>query len=292
MLNLRNYADVIEEIEPGQTIRIDHTDCDAGEDTRQRLYLTRTHADDTIVVGYCHNCQQGGRYTDGSYQQYRNEKHGVVKQERKIEDNVTEPDTLVYKLVDWPIDAKAWALSRGISQVDADRYSIAYDSDSDRIYLPKQNNRDLEGYQLRAIHPWQRPKYLTASTLDAKPWTYLESDRTEATEYVVLVEDLVSGIHIIRACEDDPEHGNCPGVYVLHGVKIDPTLMYKIARDYAWATVWLDNDNAHVENQAKLMARTILMYGLENVRRVDGYHDPKNYEPGTIRTILDEVWDG
>src|SRR5210317_1255666 len=106
MLNLRPYVDEIECIEPGQTIRINHTDCDAGEDTRQRLYLTRTHADDTVVVGYCHNCQQGGKHSDTSYTKYRNEKHGVVNTIPTIKDNVIVPDSVVTKLVDWPTDAK------------------------------------------------------------------------------------------------------------------------------------------------------------------------------------------
>ena len=290
MLNLRPYLDEMDDIDPGQTIRINHTDCEAGEDTRQRLYLTRTHADATVVVGYCHNCQQGGKHSDKSWSAYRNEKHGVVNSTPTIRDNVSEPDGLVGKLVDWPTDAKAWALSRRITQEHADKYGIAYDPSSDRVYLPKYSEDALEGYQLRAIHPWQRPKYLTASTIDAKPYTYIPNTESEEN-WAIIVEDLVSAIHVHDAATE--AYSNKPGVYVLHGVKVDPMLMHKIANLYKWATIWLDNDNVHVIKQAELMERTIRLYSSDiTVRTIKEESDPKHYNEEQIAGILDEVWYG
>ena len=37
----------------GETVRINHADCEAGEDTRRRLYITMKP---DILLGYCHNC--------------------------------------------------------------------------------------------------------------------------------------------------------------------------------------------------------------------------------------------
>lgn len=293
MLNLRLYETEIDAIEPGQTIRINHTDCEAGEDTRRRLYLTRTLADEAAVVAYCHNCQQGGKRSDHGYKTYRNTKHGVVDKAPALSDTVEEPHGLVTELVDWPTDARAWAISRRLTQEHANYYGIAYDPSSDRVYLPKINGGLLQGYQLRAIHPWQRPKYLTANTIDAQPWTYLYGDCTTPPDYVVIVEDLISGIHIIDACSTDPEGGNVPDVYVLHGVKVDPTLMHRIANQFTWATIWLDNDNVHVCKQAELMERTIKLYNDNiNVRVIKEENDPKHYSPEDIRMTLDEVWNG
>ena len=283
MLHLRNYADEIDEIEPGQTIRINHTECDAGEDTRQRLYLTRTHADDTVVIGYCHNCQQGGRYKDKAYAAYRDRKHTAVKRTPEIKDNIIEPPGLVRQLSDWPIDAQAWAISRRLDQVLLDKYSIAYDPTSDRVYLPKLEGTELMGYQLRAIHEGQQPKYYTVSDPDAKSWTTFLGD--EVCLDITIVEDLISGIHIAEAGKT--------GAVVLHGVKIDPVLMYLIARNWKSAVIWLDNDSQHVDNQAKQMERTIKMYSPHiEVGRVSEYRDPKYYKSREIVSIIEEALDG
>ena len=283
MLKLSSYSNEIDDIEPGQTIRINHTECDAGEDTRQRLYLTRTHADPTVVVGYCHNCQQGGRWNDTQWSSYRELKHqAFISYAPEVKDTITEPPGLMQQLSDWPVDAQAWAVSRRLDQVLLDKYSIAYDPTSDRVYLPKLEGTELVGYQLRAIHEWQQPKYYTVSDPDAKSWTFIGDE--ECTD-ITIVEDLVSGIHIAEASKT--------GVVVLHGVKIDPVLMYLIARNWKSAVIWLDNDSQHVDNQAKQMERTIKMYSPHiEVGRVSDYQDPKYYKNREIVSIIEEALDG
>lgn len=301
MLNLKPYLTEIEDIEPGQTIKINHTDCEAGEDTRRRLYLTRTHADETRVIAYCHNCQQGGYHSDGHYKAYRNNKHkapkgGVVE----IKDEVSKPVGLVEKIADWPTSAKAWAYSRGITQDDAYWYGVEYDPSTNRVYLPRwteldRRNEDrgvLAGYQLRALDRPYAPKYMTAQRQDVENYTFIHPKQNYC-DYAVIVEDLVSAIHILRATENEGEGANLPGVYVNYGTRVDPKMMYEIAQQYTYAVVWLDNDNQHVVNQAKLMQRTIAMYNAGiRAGRVEESSDPKHYAPSEICIILDEVWNG
>lgn len=301
MLDLKPYIEEIEDIEPGQTVRINHTDCEAGEDTRRRLYLTRTHADETQVIAYCHNCQQGGYHSDGHYKSYRDEKHRAnIKDKCTLSDTVEEPPGLVPEITAWPTAAQSWAFTKGIYQTDADWYHIKYDPSTDRVYLPRWDHLDrtdddrgaLVGYQLRSLHGYARPKYMTAQRKDAENFTFIHPKQAEC-DYVVVVEDLVSAIHIIRATEDEGQGANLPGVFVNYGTRIDPRMMYTIAHGYKYAVIWLDNDNQHVDNQAKLMARTIAMYSDKiSVARVDESSDPKHYEPIEICHILDEVWDG
>ena len=294
MLNLRPYMEEIEEIEPGQTVRINHTDCEAGEDTRRRLYLTRTHADETKVVAYCHNCQEGGFYSDNVYQHYRATKHTVPSNTREEDGSiVTEPVGLIPKLSDWPADAQAWAISRGLAQVDIDWYGIKYDPSTDRVYLPRyevldrreDTKSEVVGYQLRSLHNWDKTKYLTVQSKDAKNYTFCYPEQDNC-DWIVIVEDLISAIHVLRATDD----GNLPGVVINYGTKVDPTLMYTIANSFKWCTVWLDNDNQHVINQAKIMQRTIKMYSDKiKVARVEDYNDPKYHDHKEIVRILDEV---
>lgn len=297
MLDLKNYLDKIEDIEPGETLRMNHTTCEAGEDTRERLYVTRTLANPLVTIAYCHNCQQGGRWNDGNYKSYRDTKHRNRANAPQRFESVAEveiPKGLVDDLNTWPGYAQAWAISRGLGGTLCERYAIKYDPNSDRIYLPRGNfvgNGTVSkqaGYQLRSLG--RGSKYTTVQREDAPNWSkvYLGDDVTPT--WAVIVEDLVSAIHVVEESKYDQDC-NHPIVYVNHGTKIDPTMLYEIANECKWATVWLDNDNDHVLKQARLMKRTIALYnsGITVAKVPAEYRDPK-YHLGDIVRILDEVW--
>ena len=290
----------MEGISPGQTIRVNHDECEAGADSRQRLYLTRTHADEARVIAYCHNCQQGGYWLDDEFRPYRDGKHNLnTPVELTTTDTLEEPKGLIEHRNLWPTAAKAWAYSRKLHSDTLSWWGIKYDPSTDRIYIPRwdvldrkgTNQPTLIGYQLRKIHDYQQPKYITAQKQDAQGWTFVYPKQTSC-DYVIIVEDLVSAAHIINATEQEGEGANLPGVYINYGTKVDPVLMYKMAINSGNAVVWLDNDNAHVINQAKMMERTIKMYNDRiKVGRVVRHSDPKHYDPESICRILDEVWD-
>src|SRR5210317_212752 len=291
MIDLRPFQDEIDELEPGQTIRVNHTECEAGEDTRRRLYLSRTFADESKVLAYCHNCQQSGLQSNSGYAKYRDYKHKVIHwhTDEEEQDTLRPPKGLVYEGDEWPTAAKAWCYKNKLTQADLLTYNIAYDPNSDRVYLPRYDvvpNGGLIGYQLRRLHDSKyEPKYITAQQKDSAGYSFILPDQDEV-DYVVIVEDLVSAIHIMNATT-----GNKPGVYVNYGTKVDPTLMYNIAYNFKHAYVWLDNDNQHVINQAKLMKRTITMYNDSvETRMIEDYSDPKHYPHEEIERILDEAW--
>lgn len=48
-----------EQLTNGETIRINHSNCPAGTDRRQRLYITKTY-DGKRLLAYCHNCGLSG----------------------------------------------------------------------------------------------------------------------------------------------------------------------------------------------------------------------------------------
>lgn len=283
MLDLSNYRTQCEDIEPGETIRINHTDCEAGEDTRRRLYITRPIADPTKVIAYCHNCQQGGADGSNKYSIYRERRHASAAINLPpIDDNVVPPHNMVGYMKDWPVDAKSWAYSNHLVDMDAVQYGIQFDPSSDRVYIPRYDrvpNGKLVGYQLRRVSSLDGPKYLTAQKDDTPSFTVIEGDI--APRYAVVVEDYVSGIHIRKALHDTD-------VYVIYGTKIDPTVMYQLAtHGYGGVTIWLDNDNDHVCEQAKAMKRTIELYNPNiKVRRIALANDPKHHSPEEIKNLL------
>jgi hypothetical protein len=297
MLNLKPYLSEMEELTPGQTVRLDHTDCEAGEDTRQRLYLTRTHADESKVVAYCHNCQQGGAWCTTPYQLYRDDKHDatnagwIAHVTHKERVDVEEPPGLVSDPYVWPAPAVAWISMQGLNYKMVEKYGIKYDPSTDRVYLPRYRTIDrgapieeskLLGYQLRSLQNWNKPKYLTVQSKEGPNYTYIHNG---STNHAVVVEDLASGIAIAEATDY--------GVYVNYGTKIDPTMMYIIATNFQYAYIWLDNDNHHVIRQSRLMAQTIAMYDdLIDVIRVKTASDPKHYTPDEITGALKGAGNG
>jgi len=96
---------------------------------------------------------------------------------------------------------------------------------------------------------------------------------------IVVVEDLVSGIHIIRADTTDTVH-----VLVNYGVKINPIAM-PVLNEFDKVIVWLDNDSPYVKGQARKYARTAALYGVDADAILDR-SDPKHYTPNEIRLAL------
>ena len=292
-MDLRQYT---EELEVGQTTRVNHEGCTAGEDTRRRLYLTRPHSDPTKVLCYCHNCGVGWAEKGNKYARYRDEQHQPVSSSITVTKDVKEPEGLIFDYSLWPTPAKGWAIKNNLNPGLIARYSIAHDPSTNRVYLPRFrtvrknqsngviHNLDLCGYQLRNVDGTRGPKYLTAShpTRD-DGFTCLTNvaSASRVTIYVI-VEDLVSGIHVFEALST---YHNVR-VLVNYGIKINLLGLDHI-KDSMKCVVWLDNDSSYVKKQAEQMGRTMQMV-IDNgtVATVLNKEDPKHYGWIDIKEIV------
>jgi len=294
MINLSMYKDEVDNLLAGETMRLDHGDCEAGADTRQRLYLTRVLADATKVVGYCHNCNQGGVMTEEDWSSYRDQAHAEPYrvQDNKTTSEVVPPTHMVKELREWPTHAKSWALKNKLMQHDINQFRLRYDPSSDRVYLPRYRTLSpnfrgvLSGYQLRLVNG-RGPKYLTVTKDSDVGYSVLHNDRPVAPwgTQLVIVEDLVSGIHIYNAFKK----GDNMAVLVNYGVKINP-LAVDEATNYDQVTVWLDNDSRHVVSQARDYARTVELYTGKHTKVVHGGSDPKHYTSDEICDRMEQLW--
>lgn len=301
MLKQNDWIDEGTELAPGETKRICHTNCEAGEDTRFRLYITRPQADEAKLIAYCHNCQESGFAFDNGYTAYRDDKHDdrFTPDDSTALEEVEPPPNMISNMDDWPALAKAWAYKNYLSKDVADRFNIQYDPSSNRVYLPRYegwaprvHTGKLLGYQLRALDKHSGPKYITAALPDVPSWTFIHPSQATCN-YVVVVEDLLSGIKILEATYNEGEGANFPGVYVNHSTRVDPTMCYTIARRYKYAIVWFDNDSDHVIEQAHTMQRTISLYN-DKCRAVvmpPPISDAKHYAESEVLYYLDQVWD-
>lgn len=294
MINIKHYQKEIDDLEPGERARINHVDCEAGQDTRRRLYIERSYADPTSVVYYCHNCQQGGRASNDKYQTYRDTRHHATPSTPQLEAVVEEPAGTIHKLDDWPTAAKIWAFNNSLTSNLCYAWGIAYDPNTNKIYIPRYDimqhsggNGELIGYQLRLIEG-RGAKYTTVQTPDSNGWTAIAfSEDTTELRHAVIVEDYVSAIHVAEAIgANDRWDMEDWIVCVNYGTKINTHMLYYIS-DCTTLDVWLDNDSQHVVNQAKHIARTAKLFGVYKAQCIDEeLTDPKHYTQEEIQDAL------
>jgi len=299
-INLSLYKTIVTDLGVGETARVNHDECTAGVDSRRRLYITRPQANPDAVVAYCHNCQMGGYLKTGTHEGYRDRQHPntSVPAAKIITDTVVPPKDMVEKIGHWPVEAIAWAYKNGLNQDLLDQYHIQYDPTSNRVYLPRYRAmygtryQDLMGYQLRNVQSLIRgPKYLTVVKDTDKGFTVLRehSATSPASTVGIIVEDLISGIHVVKAALQMRSFNVV--VYINYGTKVQLDLLSRAA-GIGNVMVWLDNDSTHVRAQAETMARTIKLIDSKCWTYVEGIAcDPKNATYDQIRQhIADFEW--
>ncbi len=294
-LDLSAYRTAAEDIDPGETLRVNHNKCGAGEDTRRRLYITRPMSDPTKLIGYCHNCQTGGVLQTGKHMTYRDTKHKTPMGPPilKMED-LAAPKHMIEDMMLWPTHATAWALKGKLTPQLCRDYNILFDPSSNRVYLPRYKSFAaapplggvLKGYQLRNTDlDLSVPKYLTVVTDDDRGYSIMYGKVRSTVEptIIVLVEDLLSGISVVEAFKRTQRTVHA---VVNYGTKVNLEAVHHCAR-YDNTLVWLDNDSSHVIAQAKVMERTIqLLHPAAKVACELTDKDPKHYDYVSIQRTV------
>lgn len=302
MIDLTAWISNIDGLDRGQTCRVNHEECPAGSDTRRRLYLTRPAGSPHIVLGYCHNCQDKGVYTGASakdhYRQHSGELEDVVL---PTGEKFLPPENLEFGSAMWPTDAMAWRIMSKLTPHTLEEMGIGYDVSTHRIYLPTwdkvwckgtEGDPELVGYQLRRLTA-KGPKYLTAvKDQSVPPSTVFQPVPGMLTDrgypVAILVEDLISGIHVARALEHTQYEAQ---VLVNYGTKVSPEVLHRV-RDFEKAIVWLDNDSDHVLDQAHKIVKVWRMLSGHDVSIEDIASDPKHKTAEEILDVIDGHYNG
>jgi hypothetical protein len=263
-------------LEVGDTTRVCHEGCAAGEDTRSRLYLTRPDNSPGIVLMYCHNCGDHAVYRGGQatfWDRWRPPTNFDPPKWRGI------PKSIEHDPAFWPTDAEAWRLKSKLSRNTCSTFGVGYDSATHSIYLPMLRLTDppgpVSGYQLRPLNKDTGAKYITyMKDADSEAHSYLGTLRAS---HVVLVEDFVSGIHI---------HSTGYSALVNHGTNVKPTILNQYG-GHEKNTVWFDNDNPSVLRHAEDAARVWDMLHSAPTHLIKGSSDPKHYNETVIKQVID-----
>jgi hypothetical protein len=287
---INDYEGVVASLDRGETARTNHINCPAGQDNKQRLYLTRPQGSAEVVLAYCHNCQESGVRRDDieKYRDYRQSSAPAVQP------TVFDiPKGMINKPVDWPLEAHKWRIEKGFNSEAVVNLGIQYDPNTHRIYLPQYSvvkqdgttrGAKLHGYQLRALDGGGA-KYLTASQFNESPSTvfYINCASPAKLDLAFLVEDLASGNALSRTLK----YLNIPSkVIVNYGTKVTPLVLNRV-QNFKQGVVWLDNDGPHIRDQSEKINKVWAMLSGERVNSEMHLSDPKSEDmPTRIECIL------
>lgn len=270
-----DYAHYIPE-QVGEQVRVDHTNCPAGADTRARLYIVRQP---DAALAYCHNC---GGY--GVKSLSRKVRHRDVLQRLVDDYDLSERTVAKVKLPDdtvlshhlWPAEARAWLYGYHLDDDDIYNYGIGYSPSWGRVILPVYRDGELVFWQGRQIDGGG-PKYV--SVKGAKKPLFIANSRTY-THNMFVVEDMLSAIRIAKS-------SSMRAAVALLGTDATDDVI-EVVNTVAHNTVWLDNDEAGRRKAPLLIARLKLCKrGKGAVWTLKGNPpQPKNLSPDDLELIL------
>lgn len=182
----------------GLQLRFNHTDCSAGADTKQRLYVK---AVDTGWIAYCHHCGNHGflRTT-----KYRIHTKGLDYPTESVREHIAKDiprkyiDGLITKPAEFPAAQLLWLYSYGFDNTDVYSNHIGVASDGSIVIKH-------EDYTFENTAVYVRRKYSDDFSKGPKAILYKEKSGrfvwynaalTSPTECVVLVEDPISAMKI------------------------------------------------------------------------------------------------
>lgn len=176
---------------------------------------------------------------------------------------------------DAPEEARLWLYKSSIDAETAVQYSIMYCPTTHRVILPVCWGKGRTvGYQARALHPKQKPKYITETAPYAFSW-YRSEDND--ISQVVLVEDIVSAIRINQAGYD---------VIAMLGTNFHAHLWQTVVLNYKKCITWFDSDSAG-RRAARTVQQQLKLVEMPH-RDVCTPQDPKVHSTKAIKLLLSE----
>lgn len=267
--------------DPSQ-IKIQHELCENGKDHKERLYIRRM-ANGTIKAK-CHNCGKAGVYSEPKHVRNLHTLLKKSKQQHLSKGTFELPeDCLVAEdIYKWPVKARAFLYIADLTDKDIADMQICYSPSYNRVIIPCYFNNRLHSWQGRDIEG-QEPKYITQvdESISKKPIYIASPDNVRVGfKEIILVEDVLSAKRI-SLC----------GYYsaALFGVSADFDQLYRLARDFNKAWVFLDDDNSTVKRQAKQIQDACNNIFQEDGKVIAVGRDPKRHGRKELCKLLENV---
>ena len=214
----------------GKQININHVGCEAGEDTKRRLYIKRA---ETGIVAYCHHCNQKGFAKDGSESRLSTwiNKTPVVSSATSLKPvlaAITPQGTM------WLRKNYCDPTSPVFTGVLGELHKVALEL--------KDPQQETIGWQTRNLLPNAIPKYTTyyisSSSKGDAAWFHKNS------KTLVITEDYLSAYRV----NNDTGFSS---VALLRTALSDKTLRQIHDLNFEYVLIWLDPDEAGVQGATK-----------------------------------------
>lgn len=269
-LRYEEFVSLGQELEIGEQIHINHEDCDAGEDSKRRLYIKRGDDDgNDIILAYCHHCGKSGRYND-SFSKVKKARQGLHHVTTSTTRDNKIPRDAITSWNDWTKEARVWVSQYGITEEESVRWGLTYSKFYDKVCLPFRIDGDLHGFQLRALHKDITPKYDTRRIISPTCWY-----SGKVSDTLTIVEDILSGIKCAR---------HTSSLAVLGSGLSDEVFEFISSQGFTNFNVFLDNDNRHVKKNQLVLKNRLELLG--NVKIIKELHDPKEFSDEQLKELL------
>lgn len=228
----------------GTQLRFNHSDCEAGVDTKERLYVK---AVDTGWMAYCHHCGKSGFLRTSPYRVgiTRGDLHYPTEETRTYKDvpNKYKDENLICEPEEFPVEQLLWLYSYGFDDKDITYYDVKVSKVDGSIVIPKAFNGTHAHYVRRKF----------TDHFDRGPKALLYRDRTK--QYVwrhmsygvpkfILCEDPISAMKLNKAGAN---------VVSLMGTNLtDDVKKYLLDFDGASVLLFLDPDTAGMKAALKI----------------------------------------
>ena len=275
-------------LRPGDSYSDNHgPECPAGEDTRYRLYFKRCEHPSSVVLWYCHNCQMGGSFRQAvtgpgssiplTPRSDEARIHRYLSECEKLDDNVAR-DLLTAEQYDWvttkgnnPLWDNGGTFALQYHPADRAFVFPVWNDKPDRIYKPL-------ALQRRFVNPYSGPKCLTMKENDSVQVWNFHKGSTESGGELVIVEDMLSFLAILRQMRDDVTLRDRSALCLFGAHLSLPLLVYlKNTYDLHTVLVMLDNDNDHILTERNRICQRALNLGMKAYHSSDKSVDPKWY---------------
>lgn len=184
----------------GTQLRFNHSDCEAGVDTKERLYVK---AVDTGWIAYCHHCGKSGFLRTSPYRVGMSGDVHYPTEETRVFKDVPEKykgEYLICEPEEFPVDQLLWLYSYGFDDKDIVFYNIKVSKVDGSIVIPK-NFYFAEAYYVRrkfTDHFDRGPKALMYRNRDVQfVWRHMNVDPSIITSNkYVITEDPISAMKL------------------------------------------------------------------------------------------------
>lgn len=282
--------------EPGEQVNIHH--CKQGRNN-DRLYIRRN--EDGSIVGYCHHCGSRG-YSNRAGKVGRRKRSSSVSSRSQGE--FALPADFTTNTTEWHTRARAWVRRYGIKDDELADNSVGFSESCGGVVFPLFNEEgSLVCYQFRPVlregtsstgqgkdtnGTGAPPKYVLRRPKDGTNRGHVFSTRPSwagrvdgaqpDVDNVVVCEDVLSAIKSSRV------PGNM-GVAVL-GSNLKEEQAVRIAKLGENATIYFDNDNDQVINNARKAAKLLEPLMVGRVYTIWENRDPKELSTQELKQKL------